>query len=141
MWRENPRCLEVILLFLIMISAPQVLNPGEIYTVNVSYSFDSPKNITFYEYVFKNLTCISNGWTSNKRNVIIKNGNFTIYDKIKENAKSGVYKLRVRSIINGKKVDRTVQVAVIQKQDYNIYYLISAISSAGGIAYILKKFR
>ena len=131
----------MMLIFLILISAPQVLHPGEIYTVNVSYSFDVTKNVTFYEYVFKNLTCISNGWTSNKRTVTIKNGNFTIYDKIKENAKSGVYKLRVRSIIDGEKVDRTVQVVVIQKEDYNIYYLISAVASAGGIAYIFKKFR
>ena len=131
----------MMLLFLILISAPQVLHPGEIYTVNISYSFNTPKNVTFYEYVFKNLTCISNGWTSNKRNVVVKDGNFTIYDKIKENAKSGVYKLRVRSIIDGKKVDRTTQVAVIQKEDYNVYYLISAVSSAAGIAYLFKKFR
>ena len=130
-----------MILFLILISAPQILHPGEIYTVNVSYSFDIPKNITFYEYVFKNLTCVSNGWKANKRNVIVKDENFTIYDKIKENTKSGVYKLRVRSIIDGKKVDRTVQVAVIQKEDYNVYYLISAVSSAGGIAYIFKRFR
>ena len=131
----------MILLFLILISTPQVLHPGEIYTVNVSYSFDSQKNVTFYEYVFKNLTCVSDGWTANKRNVLVKNENFTIYDKIKENTKSGVYKLRVRSIIDGKKIDRTVQVAIIQKEDYNIYYLISAVSSAAGIAYLFKKFR
>ena len=131
----------MMLLFLILISAPQVLHPGEIYTVNVSYSFNTPKNVTFYEYVFKNLTCISNGWTANKRTILVKTGNYTIYDKIKDNAKSGVYKLRVRSIINGEKVDRTVQVAVIQKEDYNIYYLISAVSSAAGIAYLFRKFR
>ena len=117
-----------------------MIHAGDVYSVNVSYSFDSPTNITFYEYVFNGKECISSGWTYNKRSVVVKSGNFTIYDRIDPNAPTGVYKLRVRTIINGEKYDRTQEVVVIGKNK-TIYYLISSLSSFIVLFYIFKRFR
>jgi len=130
----------MILLLLILIHAPQILHAGEFYTVNVSYSFDNPTNVTFYEYVFNGTNCISSGWTANKRSAIVTSRNFTIYDRINPNAPSGIYKLRVRTWINGTKYDRTQEVVVIGRKSNNIYYLISALASGLLLYYIFKRF-
>ncbi len=137
---KDSRCLEVILFLLILIHAPQVLHAGDFYTVNVFYDFDKPTNITYYEYVFNGTNCISSGWTANKESKVIKSENVTIYDRINPNAPSGIYKLRVRTIINGTKYDRTVKVAIIGKET-NYYYIISSVFSAGVLFYIFKRFR
>ena len=131
----------MIILLLILIHAPEILHAGDFYTVNVSYQFDNPTNITFYEYVFNGTNCISSGWTANKRSTIVKSGNFTIRDRISPNAPSGIYKLRVRTWINGTKYDRTQSVVVIANRNPQVYYIISTLGSGLLLFYLFKRFR
>ncbi len=131
----------MMLLLLYLISAPELIHAGSIYTVNVSFNFSEPTNVTFYEYVFNGTKCISNGWTANKKNVITTNGKFTIYDKIRTNTPSGVYKLRVRMLINGTKRDYTTNVAIIGNEEEKAFYLYALIGSVSGLAYIFYRFR
>ncbi len=131
----------MMLLLLYLISAPDFIHAGDIYTVNVSFNFSEPTNVTFYEYVFNGSRCVSTGWTANKRTVVVKNATYTICDKIRENTPTGIYKLRVRMIINGSKEDYTKKVAIMGNEDEKIYYSFAFASSIAGLIYIFYRFR
>ncbi len=131
----------MIWLLLITVAAPDFIHAGEVYTVNVTFDFDQPTNVTFYEYVFNGTNCVSQGWTANKRTITATNQTFVIKDKIKDNAPTGIYKLRVRMIINGTKRDYTKQVGIIGKEDEKAYYIFAFVASVSGLFYLFYRFR
>ena len=141
MRRKDSWCVEMIWFLFILVSAPNFIHAGDLYTVNVTFNYTHPTNITFYEYVYNGTNCVSSGWTSNKKTILATNQTISILDKIRDNTPSGVYHLRVRFLINGAKYDYTKQVGIIGNEEEKAYYIFAFVGSVSGLIYIFYRFR
>lgn len=129
------------------VSAPSELTIGKWFNVSVSIISDKQDNVSIYSYVYKNLTCISQGWTANKKDISLEPGkqmNITLQDMIKYNTEEGIYNLRVRLRDATEVLNQTFPVTVhaetkVFEENY-LYLMLVVISIIGlGLIFISRR--
>jgi hypothetical protein len=129
------------------VDAPKEVQIGKWFNVSVSIVSDKQDNVSVYSYVYRNLTCISQGWTANKKDISLEPGkqvNIVLQDMIKYNTEEGIYNLRVR-LRNGTEVlNQTFPVTVhaetkVFEENY-LYLMLVVISIIGlGLIFISRR--
>ena len=99
--------------------SPVIVNLAEEFTINVSIKNTGAAdlNLNIYSYALNNTKKVSEGdWDSNSQSFLISSNsivNATLRNKISYN---GTFNLRIRAEYNGKKVDITREIIVINSQ-------------------------
>lgn len=125
------------------VAAPNQTKPGQWFDVNVTIETSQAENITVYSYVYKNLDCVSQGWTANKQSLELEPGTQTIVlkDMVKYNTLPGIYNLRVRVNSSSGLLNSTQSIYVFEgttwlKESY--LYAILILISVAGIAIVFR---
>ena len=129
------------------VNAPKEIQAGKWFNVSVSASSNESTNLTIYSYVYKELNVVSQGWTANKKEVMLEPNdevNLTLEDLIKYNTEDGIYNLRVRLKYNDQMINETVQVKVyheakIFEENYLYFILIVASLIGLGLIFLSRK--
>ncbi len=133
------------------VDAPGELETGEWYNIYVNVT--SNENVTeenttvsVYSYVFRELDCVSQGWTANEKQVDLDEGvnEVVLEDRIKDGVEEGIYDLRVRVREGSRKRDFTKSVKVRTSSSFDfktLLYSSLVLSSLVAVVYIFTKSR
>ena len=127
------------------ISAPEEINVGEWFSVNVSVVSEEYTNFTVYSYVYEGFNCVGQGWTINQKAISLEPNQtieFELEDLIKHGTPGGFYNLRVRFRFDEEnKLDETYTVKVISEPSISETYLYIGLVliSLLGLFVILRK--
>jgi hypothetical protein len=124
------------------ISKPETLKPGDWFNVTVSLNSEKPVNLTIYSYVYKELNCISQGWTANKEELIVSGTKtLVLKDMVKLNTEPGIYNLRVRLKFDNQTINETSSVQVLGETSWlkeSYLYAILVLISLVGLGLMFK---
>ena len=124
------------------VDAPKEIQVGKWFNVSVSVSSNESTNLTIYSYVYQGLNVVSQGWTANKKEIILEPNdevNLTLEDLVKYNTEDGIYNLRVRFKYSDQTINETFQVKVYHEAkifEENYLYFILIIASVIGLGLI-----
>jgi hypothetical protein len=126
------------------ISVPEEVNSGKWFDVNVSVYSNNETNFSVYAYVYKGFECFGQGWTSNKKEILLQAGeskDFTLSDLVKYNTPEGYYNLRVRfRLPDNQNITETYNLKVVSESSFKEIYLYAGLIAlcVVGIIFALK---
>ncbi len=129
------------------ISAPEELNVGEWFSVNVSVISEEESEFSVYSYVYEGFNCVGQGWITNQKEIHLEPNQtieFELEDLIKHGTSEGFYNLRVRFRFDEEnKIDETYTVKVVSNSEPVIsetyLYMGLVLVSLTGLFIILRK--
>jgi uncharacterized membrane protein len=112
--------------------------------VNVSVYSNNETNFSVYSYVYKGFESFGQGWTANKKEVLLKAGeskDITLSDLVKYNTQEGYYNLRVRfRLPDNQNLTETYNLKVISESSFKEIYLYAGLIALciAGVIFALK---
>jgi hypothetical protein len=113
------------------ISVPEEVKSGKWFDVNVSVYSNDEVNFSVYSYVYKGFESFGQGWTANKKEIVLQAGeskDIMLSDLVKYNTPEGYYNLRIRfRLPDNQNLTETYNLKVVSESSFKEIYLYAGL--------------